>query len=320
MAYRIGADEPVRAAIARCGREQLDRAIRELSEGINDDPVRAVHDARKAIKKERSLLRLAHGTMRSAQRRRENATLRDAGRALSGVRDADVLISTVDGLQQRFAGQLPAGTFTAIRKALASRRGDGARALRDALDAKAVQDLGGVLLRVDEWKLGVGGWNAIEAGLVRSYKRGRRELGRARRSRSLEDLHAWRKRVKDLWYQERLLAQVCGPSIKGHGNEAHHVADLLGDDHDLGLLRDELTRGTMPAPVDVDAVVTLIDRRRDELQTEALGIGRRLYAEAPAAFRRRMRCAFKAGRAVATAPFERRPAELAAATRESRRG
>jgi hypothetical protein len=39
MAYRIGADEPVRAAIVRCGREQLDTAIRELSEGVNEDPV-----------------------------------------------------------------------------------------------------------------------------------------------------------------------------------------------------------------------------------------------------------------------------------------
>ena len=97
MTYRIGADEPVRAAITRCAREQLDQAIRELSEGIGEDPVRAVHDARKAIKKERSLLRLARGAMPSAQRRRENATLRDAARALSGVRDADVQATCLSG-------------------------------------------------------------------------------------------------------------------------------------------------------------------------------------------------------------------------------
>ena len=319
MSYRIGADEPVRGAIARCGREQLDQAIRELSEGINEDPVRAVHNARKAIKKERSLLRLARGTMPSAQRRRENATLREAGRALAGVRDADVLISTVDGLSKRFAGQVPAKTFTAIRKALASRRGDQTRALSDALDAQAVQDLGSVLLRVEEWKLRRGGWKAIDSGLVRSYQRGRKELKRAQRSRSLADLHAWRKRVKDLWYQERLLGEICGSAITGHAKEAHHVADLLGDDHDLGLLRDELSRGTMPAPVDVDAVVSLIDHRRDELQLEGLAIGRRLYAERPAAYRRRMRRAFKAGRSVAKAPLKRRPADLAAATREPQR-
>jgi CHAD domain-containing protein len=314
MAYRIGADEPVRAAIARCGREQLDRAIRELSEGINEDPVRAVHDARKAIKKQRSLLRLARGAMPAGERRRENATLREAGRALSGVRDADVLISTVDELSQRFAGQLPAKTFTAIRDQFAARRNSGD--LSGALDAKAVQELGSVRLRVDEWELSRGGWKGIDAGLVRSYSRGRRALKRARRSRSLDDLHAWRKRVKDLWYHQRLLTECCGPAIRGQAQDAHRVADLLGDDHDLGLLRDELTRGSLTAAVDLDAVITLIDHRREELQTEALAIGRRLYGERPAEFRRRMRRAFDAGRSVAKAPFKRRPAELAAATRE----
>lgn len=320
MGYQIGADEAVRAAIMRCAREQLDRAVRELSEGINEDPVRAVHDARKAIKKERSLLRLARKATPAGQRRRENEALREAGRALAEVRDADVLISTVDELSERFAGQLPAKTFTSIRKALATRRDRGRRGLSAALDSKAVQDLGAVGLRIEDWQLSPGGWKAIDAGLVRSYKRGRKALKRARRDHSLEELHAWRKRVKDLWYHQRLLAECCGPAVRGQAKEAHHVADLLGDDHDLGLLRDELTRESVSAPVDIDAVITLIDRRRDELQTEALAIGRRLYAERPAAFRRRMRRSFHAGRSAAKAPFERRPVELAAATREPHHG
>ncbi len=63
MAYRFEADEGVREAIIRCAREQLDHAIGELSDGVGDDPIRAVHSARKAIKKERSLLRLARGAM-----------------------------------------------------------------------------------------------------------------------------------------------------------------------------------------------------------------------------------------------------------------
>jgi hypothetical protein len=46
MAYKFGADEPISQAIVRCGREQLDGAVGELSEGINEDPVKAVHNAR----------------------------------------------------------------------------------------------------------------------------------------------------------------------------------------------------------------------------------------------------------------------------------
>jgi CHAD domain-containing protein len=131
----------------------------------------------------------------------------------------------------------------------------------------------------------------------------------------VEELHEWRKRVKDLWYHERLLAPTCGGAVRGHAKELHHLADLLGDDHDLALLGRELTDGSIAVPADVDAVIKLIEHRREELQVEAYGIGERLYAESPKAFRRRMRRSWEAGRAMARATQERHPAELAAATR-----
>lgn len=313
MAYKFDANEPVRAEVVRCAAEQLDRAIGELSERINDDPVRAVHNARKAIKKERSLLRLASGAIASEDRRRENAALREAARELSGTRDADVMTATLDDLADRFAGQVPAKAFDAIREQLRSRNGHRSDS---ALQARAVQELGALRVRVDDWELVRGGWKAIEAGLLRSYTRGRKAFARARGERSMENLHAWRKRVKDLWYQERLLAPICGPGVRGQAKDAHRLADLLGDDHDLALLRQELAPKETPAPVDLHAVVKLIDHRRGELQTEAIALGERVYADSPKAFRRRMRRSWRAGRALAEAPEEGHPAELAAATRK----
>ena len=313
MAYEFEINEPVRTAVVRCAAEQLDRAVTELSEGINDDPVRAVHDARKAIKKERSLLRLASGAMSTDERRRENAALREAARELSGTRDADVMIATLDGLADRFAGQLPAKTFDAIRERLGPRSG---HRPGSALEARAVQELGALRVRVDDWKLSRGGWKAIDSGLLRSYTRGRKAFARARARRSTEDLHEWRKRVKDLWYQERLLAPTCGPAVRGQTKDAKRLADLLGDDHDLAVLREELASDTMPAPVDVGAVVELIDHRRHELQTEAIALGERVYADSAKAFRRRMRSSWNAGRALAEAPHESQPSQLAAATRK----
>jgi CHAD domain-containing protein len=316
MAYRFEADEGVREAIVRCAREQLDDAVGELSEGIGEDPVRAVHSARKAVKKERSLLRLARGAMSSKQRRRENRALRQAARGLSGARDADVMVETVARLSERFAGQLPESAFGEVAGELERMR-DTRRGQRSgsALDARAVQELGAVRLRIDDWQLTRGGWSAIESGVLRSYRQGRKALARAQREPSLEDLHAWRKRVKDLWYHERLLAPVCGPAVRGQAKDAHRLADLLGDDHDLGVLRQTLTRDHIAVAVDLDAVVSLIDHRRAELQTEAVHIGERVYAEKPKAFRRRMRRSWNAGRAVAMAPLAQDPAELAHATR-----
>ena len=312
MAYKFEAEESAREAIARCAREQLDDAITQLTDGVTEDPERAVHEARKAIKKERSLLRLARAAMPAGQRRRENEALRDAARTLAGTRDAQVLVATLDGLADRFAGQLPATTFDAIRGQLAASVNGSAA---PGAGASAIEQLREVRLRIAGLDLDVDGWPAIEDGLVRSYKRGRKAFDRARAVESPESMHDWRKRVKDLWYQQRLLAPTCGPIVRGHAKEAHALADLLGDGHDLDLLHSELTREALPVPVDVDAVVRLLDLRRAELREQALILGARVYSESPKAFRRRMKRLWSAGQAAASAPAEHHPAEVAAATR-----
>ncbi len=316
MAYRFDKDEPVDDAILRCGREQLDRAILELREGVASDPTDAIHDARKAIKKERSLLRLARGAMPPEQRRRANATLRLAARRLSDARDADVMITSTDGLSERFAGQLPASAFDAVREHLEARRAAAHGHGRGrGVDERVPRELEATRARTDDWQFRAGGWEAIESRLLRSYERGRRAFARARVSGKTADLHAWRKRVKDLCYHERLLAPTCGPTVRGHVKELDRLADLLGDDHDLAVLGHELTRDGTQVAADLGAVLGLIDHRRTELQSEAAHVGARAYAETPKAFRRRMRGSWSAGRALARTPREQHPAELAAATR-----
>jgi CHAD domain-containing protein len=282
-------------------------------------PVEATHDARKAIKKERSLLRLARAAMAPAERRRDNEALRAAARELSGARDADVLISTVDDLAGRFSGQLPAATFADIRRHLVqSRHADGS-ADSPGL-SRSVAILRQVRAHADEWHMRRNGWKAIESGLLRSYRRGRKLLAQAQRDRSTETWHSWRKRVKDLWYQERLLTEVCGPAIRGQAKDAHQLSELLGDDHDLALLREALASGDIEAPVDADAVIGLIDHRREELQTTAIHVGQRVYAESPKAFRRRLKRHWRASRAQVDEPTGERPIQLAQATTASAAG
>lgn len=316
MAYRFDIDEGVRDGIRRCAVEQLDVAVRQLSERLDGDPVEAVHSARKAIKKERSLLRLARGAMPAGQRRRENRRLRDAARAVSQARDAEVMLDTFDQLAERYAGQLPGHAFDAIRERLVVGRDRERAALTGTpLAAHAARELRAVRTRVPDWRLSADGWSSIEPGLRRSYADGRQAFARSRSDRSFEGLHAWRRRVKDLWYEERLLATVAGPTVTGQVKDVHRLGDLLGDDHDLGVLRAALTGGAAPVPVDLDAVIELIDHRRGELQAEALRLGARVYAEKPGAFVRRMRTYWAAGRAQARAGRDERPAELAEAVR-----
>src|SRR3954451_4194295 len=113
MAYRLALGGELAATVRAAAREQLDAAADGLAQG--EDPVEAVHAARKRLKRTRSLLRLVGPGMRARDYRARNTTLRDAGRALSGARDADVMVETVDKLGERFAGQLPAAVFAAAR-------------------------------------------------------------------------------------------------------------------------------------------------------------------------------------------------------------
>src|SRR5436190_17732453 len=122
MAYRFEVDETVPVNVRRCATEQLQRAIDRLEGDVESDPARAVHDARKAIKKQRSLLRLAAPGLDRGDRRRANARLRSIAHELGGARDADALVSALDALAERFAGQIPEPTIDHVRERLGSER------------------------------------------------------------------------------------------------------------------------------------------------------------------------------------------------------
>jgi CHAD domain-containing protein len=284
--------------VARTAAEQLRSAEHELTAGIKREPVEAVHTARKAIKKERALLRLVQGSISRPERRRENAALREAARRLSETRDAEVLGKTLDDLHERYAGQVPMAAFDALRAQLERDRVAARAGLGDPGLAPAVaRELAASRERIGRWQLDDEEWGAIGSGLTRSYRRGRRAFRRAATEADVANLHQWRKRAKDLWYHLRLIAPVCGQAVAGQAKDAHALADLLGDDHDLAVLRTALLAHGGDVAADVDALLGLIDHRREQLQAEAMLAGERVYAERPKAFTRRVHRCWHAGRA-----------------------
>ena len=316
--YRLAPDESVSSEILRCATAQLDRAVTELTDRVEDDPEKSVHAARKAIKKERTLLRLTRGSIGGRRRRQENDALRQAARSLSAARDAEALLATLDDLAERYVGQLPEQTFLAVRAPLEHRRDAQREELGSSdLTARAAAELSAARARIDDWELTESGWSALETGLRRSYRDGYTAFHRAHDHRSNADWHQWRKRVKDLWYEERLLSAVAGPACAGQAKDAHRLADLLGDDHDLVVLRQALTGEASHTAADLDAVLGLIDHRHEELRRQALQLGARVYAEKPKPFMRRMRAMWRAGRGQEAVAAEQRPAELAQVTRNA---
>jgi CHAD domain-containing protein len=291
MAYRLDLSDDVPSSLRRSANEQLADAARLLRDESAQDPVASVHGARKDLKKVRSLLRLARPGLRPRDYRRENAALRETARSLSATRDADVMVQTVDALAERFVGRLPKKAFRElrtrfVRAARAARAGAGT-----AIPAQVIADLDAAALRAEGWSVDRCAAGTLRDGAVRAYSRGRRAMRDVEADPSAEHLHEWRKRVKDLWYHSRLLQDAWPAVLAAQGDEAHALSDLLGDDHDLAVLAEALRGGgdAASAPVDYDAVLELVAERRAELQADALRLGRRLYAEPPKAFGRRLR-------------------------------
>jgi CHAD domain-containing protein len=290
MSYSLTFGADLEGSIRRVAREQLEGAAARLRDGHAGDPVEAVHDARKHLKKTRSLLRLARPAMPSSEFRRVNRALRDRGRALSGTRDADVMVATVDALAERFAGHLPASAFEHVRRPLAERAA-GQREDAAAAMAEHAEALRALAAEADGWPLDGALAAAVAKARARSYAQARRAFRRAEREPTSANLHEWRKRAKDLWYHERLLRASWPGVMRAQAKETRELTQLLGENHDLAVLaqslRDEPALTRSPA-ADVDAILQLVEHRRAELLAAARALAERIFAEPRKAHARRV--------------------------------
>jgi CHAD domain-containing protein len=257
-AFRLKPGEPLPDEIRRVARGRIDHAIEALR-GASEE---GVHEARKDMKKLRALLRLA-------ELRGEGDRFRDIARELAGARDADVMLATLADLESRNGADT--GPVRERLEAHRLRTGGGGRARAAKTATAMLKEARGL---VDAWPLDRDGFEAVEDGLRRTYRRGRRDWRSALKDPSTENLHEWRKRVKDLWYHCLLLQDAWRPVMRALADEAHELSDRLGDDHDLTLL---LEFGAEP-------LEDLIAERRAELQAEAFAYGDRLYVDKPKAF------------------------------------
>ena len=81
------------------------------------------------------------------------------------------------------------------------------------------------------------------------------------------------------------------------------MGDLLGDDHDLAVLRQVLTDASarFGDAGDREVLLALIDRRRAELEQEARLLGGRFFQDRPGQFARRVKGYWKTWRRAAPA-------------------
>jgi CHAD domain-containing protein len=233
--------------------------VKALHEALDNQRARhrGVHEARKAIRRLRSLLLLGR-TGFGAAGERLDAKLKHLATSLSALRDAHVVVETAGGMLRGARGEKMRKRWTALRRQLSNRR---KQVLDDALagDPGFEQRRGDVVRHaatIDRLP-----WDALEHDtLRRELERSLRRLRKAERHASrpdadIEQRHRWRRRLRRLRMQWSALKTLhkrtsdTGVRADSHAllawlrSEAPRFAqvatsaDALGADQDLVLLQ-----------------------------------------------------------------------------------
>lgn len=287
MSYRFKASESISQGIKRIAQEQVAKAITELSNPDTLGVDEAVHQARKRLKKTRAVLRLVRDRLGQTYKA-ENARFRDLGRSLAKLRDEKVLIDTLDHLTAHFAKTISSDTFTDLRRELrVDYRQEYQRVLNENTVILVKNKLKDAYQEIDDWIIDSDNWSAIDSSLKRVYKRGYQGLRRAISEPSAENFHEWRKRVKYLRYQLRIIQPIWSKILEEWIAQTHDLSDLLGDEHDLAVLQKyclSQPKRFKDSQNTLETLTALSQQRRAELQSAAIFLGKRIYTEKPQDF------------------------------------
>lgn len=279
--FSLTRGEPVDAGARRILLEQVELGAWHLERaGLAD---RDIHEVRKATKRVRAVLRMLRDDIDHRNYFRLNLEVRDLARDLSQIRSAVVqveLLNSVVAIDDRLAADTGE-----LHRDLASTADE----LRSGLRGQVVDDL---LLRLDAVRSGVeriellGGEGTSLGGILRTYRRGRRSMGRAYVSPTVKSFHAWRKQVKYLRHQMEVLEEEGPPAVSAIVTDLEDIGERLGMDHDLADLQQAVDSApsTVLSPQSREALNDVINARRAGLQHSLRPDAERVYAAKPRDF------------------------------------
>ena len=303
MNWRTASNDDARNQLSRAVSVQLARACEALEAG--KDLASTVHEARRAIKRARALLRLADPWPKNSS---TDATLREASRALAVLRDADVMVLTAEDIRDGSPSSEPNLVPPHLLESLEEERG---RLFAESGSADGPLRMAGELLRSVVVELrdppapdamagpeptisggtgapASGGLELLRLGLGASYAAVlMRSDPTAGEGPIDERSHKLRKRVKDLRYQLEFL-DTGQPKLGRLVRDLHHLTDLLGDANDLATLSRYTASADVLCETERAALTAHVEGGKQALRSEAAVLSARLFEEEPDSFVQRI--------------------------------
>jgi hypothetical protein len=288
MGYRLDPGLPMSEALRRVAFGEIEIAQGALAS--TPDRHSGVHNARKCLKRLRSLLLLARPGMAEPVFLDLTERVAAIARGLAPARDAHALIAAVSKLEHETAGGPGLGPIHSMRAWLEKRRhaaeqnlerSAAAEALRGLLDVRGA--FAGLAVYPDNFR-------SLAKGLRRGYRATRTAFQHAFTTEHDDELHDWRKGVQHHWRQMQLLAPCWPSELNTRVDAARSLSQLLGDDHDISLLCQLASTPTMTfgSPEETAAFLKRCRKRQKTLRKEAGSQGARLFAERSRPFAERI--------------------------------
>ena len=283
MSYRLKSGELPAQGLKRIFREEIQSALELCRHPARERGV-TVHETRKHLKKLRAALDLAASEAGKRRHAREDRCVREIGKLVSDLRDAHVRLQTFIQLRKDAPNRFPG-----LEELLAIERESFSAAFA-GWQKQAIPKLEALHKRLSQWPLEKLTWKDVCGAIAKSYRRGRRALADALKECRAECMHAWRKDVKQLWYQLRLLQPLNRVVLEEIAANAKTLGQLLGRDRDYAFLLERFDEKQSDPSLDEERaeLEKLIRKRGRRLQRNATELGRRFYAEPPKAFAKRI--------------------------------
>lgn len=258
----------------------------------------AIHEARKACKRSRTVVRLLHDALGPVQARAICEQVAQVARRLSTVRDEQMLAGILAKLRAEVSAKVLAGASVdrlslAIEYVQRSVLPTVEISVELEVRRQLHNELGDLQVRTAGLGLALSLARSLERGFARLWRRMRRAYRNAYAEPSTENFHTLRKRVKDCFYAVCLLEPLHRHRLSRLKRRLDRLADQLGLEHDLAFLAERL-RGDQRLPAEISTrLLEHIADRRERLRHAIQPMMRRLFRRQPARLSRRTRRALR---------------------------
>ena len=287
MSYELRQDEKLGEGLRRICRKQIESAL-AIASGKKETDDTPVHQTRKHLKKARAALRLVRKEIGHGLFERQDCCLRDAGRLISDIRDAEVrlqIVRELQGITQR-GGR---GVYRELEKMLMLELENFLMAFAE-WQTQAIPILEEAKEATDCWAVDDFSCKQLRRTVQATYKCGCRALAAARATPTAQKFHQFRIEAKTLWYQLRILRPINPVVLKTLTDELDALGDLLGRAHDLHFLEERLRNesGKSQWQREGHTLVAVIEVSAADLQRGAAELGERFFAQRPRDFGARL--------------------------------